>query len=322
MGGWLVLICMGEFEQKPFGSPFAENRSAFFWINWLISSSPVSGNTWPRLASKACSMRRIGHSLRCHLNTFWPKSIMPWPSCKASSPSTILHGRSPKTVTRIGFATLWILISVDLWRPKMRLRRLATLERQPVACGDEHDPPVCEICLVVGAYRRLPCPPMPQWTGHQPVNRLLVDLTPHLRLLSVSRTALAHSWHMWPTRPHPKQQGFPSGFQPAPGSCTVCGGCSGPLSGNPGLVAGAAVVRGGLAWASNFATFVWSRSWLCKSFFSRVAVVWSSRATTGRSDAGFMGATSIGSSCRLNRAYMRLSWHCSQPGWWRPLPAW
>ena len=38
---------------------------------------------------------------------------MPWPSCKASSPSTILHGSSPKTVTRIGFATPWILISVD-----------------------------------------------------------------------------------------------------------------------------------------------------------------------------------------------------------------
>ena len=114
---------------------------------------------------------------------------MPWPSCSASSPSTILHGRSPKTVTRIGFATPWILISVDPL--KMRRRRLATLGRLPGACGDEHDPPVCEICLVVGAYRRLPCPPMHQWTGHQPVNRPLVDLTPHLRLLSVSRTALA-----------------------------------------------------------------------------------------------------------------------------------
>ena len=108
------------------------------------------------------------------------------------------------------------------------------------------------------------------------------------------------SWRMWPTRPHPKQRGFPSGVQPALGSCTVRRGCSGPLSWNAGRVAGAAVVRGGLAWASNFATFVWSRSWLCKSLFSRVAVVWSSRATTGRSDAGLTGATSIGSSCRLN----------------------
>ena len=126
---------------------------------------------------------------------------------------------------------------------------------------------------------------------------------------------------MWPTRPHPKQRGFPSGVQPAPGSCTVRGGCSGPLSRNAGRVAGAAVVRGGLAWASNFATFVWSRSWLCKSFFSRVAVVWSSRATTA--------AVTRGSPARPpsaphadSAARMRPSWHCSQPGWKRPLPAW
>ena len=45
-----------------------------------------------------------------HIST---KIDMPWPSCKASSPSTILHGRSPKTVTQIGFATPWILILVD-----------------------------------------------------------------------------------------------------------------------------------------------------------------------------------------------------------------
>ena len=32
---------------------------------------------------------------------------------------------------------------------------------------------------------------MTQWTGHQPVNRPLVDLTPQLRHLSVSRPALA-----------------------------------------------------------------------------------------------------------------------------------
>ena len=101
------------WQWSAISSPFAENRSAFFWINWLICSYPVSGNTWPRLAPKACSMRRIGHSLWSHLNSFRPKSIMPWPSCKASSPSTILQGRSPKTVTRIGFATPWILISVD-----------------------------------------------------------------------------------------------------------------------------------------------------------------------------------------------------------------
>ena len=61
------------------------------------------------------------------------------------------------------------------------------------------------------------------------------------------------------------------------------------------------MVRGGLAWASNFATFVWSRSWLCKSLFSRVVVVWSSRATIGRDGPGFTGATSIGSSCQLSR---------------------
>ena len=35
----------------------------------------------------------------------------------------------------------------------------ATLGRQQVACGGEQDLPACEKCLVVGAYRRRPCPP-------------------------------------------------------------------------------------------------------------------------------------------------------------------
>ena len=81
-------------------------------------------------------------------------------ACQSGCSRRVCKSRSPKTVTQIGFATPWILISVDPLMPKMRRRRLATLGRQPGAGGDEHDPPVCEICLVVGAYRRLPCPPM------------------------------------------------------------------------------------------------------------------------------------------------------------------
>ena len=134
-------------------------------------------------------MRRIGHFLRCHYNTFRLKSIMPWPSCKASFSSSILRGRSPKTVTRIGFATPWILISVEPLTFKDAPENPFTTGASASSLGDEQDPPVCEKCLVVGVCRRPPCPPMPYWTGRQPANRSLVDLRSHLRLLFVYRTA-------------------------------------------------------------------------------------------------------------------------------------
>ena len=134
-------------------------------------------------------MRRIGQSLRCHRNTFRLKSIMPWPSCKASFPSSILRSRSPKTVTRNGFSTPWILILVEPLRVKDAPETPFTAGASASSLGDEQETPVCEKCLVVGVYRRPLCPPMPYWTGRQPANRSLVDLRSHLRLLFVSRTA-------------------------------------------------------------------------------------------------------------------------------------
>ena len=181
----------------------------------------------------------------------------------------------------------------------MRRRRLATLGRQTVVCGDEHDPPVCEKCLVVGAYRRRPCPTMPQWTGPLPVNRPLVDLTQLLQLLSVSRTALAA--HVANAAASEATR-FSVGGSTIPGTVGLRGGCSCPLSRNAGRVTGAAVVRGGLAWASNFAK--------------------SSGAAPGTVRVSLGGGSSLGALARRPSAlyadsaeHRRLSWHCIQPGW-------
>ena len=136
----------------------------------------------------------------------------------------------------------------------MRRGRRATLGRQPTACGDEQDPQVCGKCLVIGAYRRPLCPPMPQWTDRQPVNRPLVDLRSHLLLLSISRTVLtALSAHVTDASAPETARFFVWSSTSPDLMHSSLGWSLSFILEHPG---GGGGQGGGLACASNFATFV------------------------------------------------------------------